>query len=198
MDDSIKPIGTDTIKVYGFRFGMYRYQVEHFDHNKSTKNESDKTIIELIDFWDSIHGTRVYRFLDWDCNFCISSAIFFNEYVDEDGLKQMVLSDSIDWKEEDPYDFKDLFFEDSEHEGYFSFPREKGKVEHNYPECEDPYEKCPICGGELDESVIEVEYANDIFNSRGGYGPEGDAWGEWDEVHRCPHCGKLFYIHAEA
>ena len=200
--EEYKPIGSDTIKVYGFKFGRYRYQVEHFDHNKSediSHTDDDNTrLIKSKDYWDTIYGTRVYRFLDWEYEYYIHSAIFFNRYIEKDELKEMILNDVIDWKLEDSYDFKDRFFLEK-NECMFStlFQSEKEPINLPYPECEEPYEKCPHCGGELDGDVMEIECCEDIFNSRGGYGYEGEPWGCWDEVHRCPHCGKLFYINEE-
>ena len=202
MDAEYKPIGSDTVKVYGFSFGMYRYQVEHFDHNHAEKPKDEDKLI-CLDYWDSIHGTRIYRFLDWDYNNAIHSTIFLDSYLEEDEIKKWILNDTIDWKFEDPYDFKDLFL--SHKASLFDkitlnklFPQDKEHVNHNYPVCEPPYEKCPICEGELDDSVLEVENAADIFNSKGGYGYEGEPWGVWDEIHRCPHCEKLFCVEAEA
>lgn len=192
--EEYKPIGSDTIIVYGFKFGRYRYQVEHFDHNKC----KDITNDDVKDYWDTLYGTRVYRFLDWEFEYCIHSAIFFNTYIEKDELKEMILNDVINWKLEDSYDFKDrFFFEKNEFMFSTLFPAEKEPVNLPYPECEDPYKKCPHCGGELDGDVLEIEYCEDVFNSRGGYGYEGEPWGCWDEVHRCPHCDKLFFIREE-
>ncbi len=198
--EEYKPIGSDTIKVYGFKFGRYRYQVEHFDHNKckdvSPTDDSNTRLIKSKDYWDTIYGTRVYRFLDWEFEYYIHSAIFFNRYIEKDELKEMILNDVIDWKLEDSYDFKDRFIKPNKYGWNFStlFPSEKGDVKLPYPECESPYDKCPICGGELDESVLEIECCEDVFNSHGGYGYEGEYSGWWHEVHRCPHCDKLFFI----
>ena len=200
--EEYKPIGSDTIKVYGFKFGRYRYQVEHFDHNKckdvSPTDDGNTRLIKSKDYWDTIYGTRVYRFLDWEYEYYIHSAIFFDTYIEKDELKEMILNDVIDWKLEDSYDFKDRFFLEK-NECMFStlFQSEKEPINLPYPECEEPYEKCPHCGGELDGDVLEIESCEDVFNSRGGYGYEGEPWGCWDEVHRCPHCGKLFYVKEE-
>ena len=192
--EEYKPIGSDPIKIYGFRFGMYRYQVEHFNHDHSEIPEKGK--IKCISYYDYIYGTRVYRFDDSDIwGPAIHSVIYLDRYIEKDKLKQMILDDVIDWKFEDPYDFKDRFCE-----GRFDplvntlFQRDKGDVKLPYPECESPYDKCPICGGELDESVLEPENAVDVFNSHVGtnYWGESDGW--WHEVHRCPHCDKLFFI----
>ena len=191
--EEYKPIGSDPIKIYGFRFGMYRYQVEHFDHNHSEVMEKGK--INCLSYYDSINGTRVYRFEDSDFCECVHSALYFNKYIEEDELKQMILDDVIDWKFEDPYDYKDRFCHSRfDHLVNTLFQREKGDVKLPYPECEYPYNKCPICGGELDESVLEMENAVDVFNSHVGtnYWGEPDGW--WHEVHRCPHCDKLFFI----
>lgn len=193
--EEYKPIGSDTIKIYGFRFGIYRYQVEHFNHNHSEVSEKGK--IKCISYYDSIYGTRVYRFDDSEMwGPAIHSAIYFDRYIEKDELKQRILDDVIDWKFEDPYDFKDRFIEPNKHGWNFStlFPSEKGDVKLPYPECESPYDKCPICSGELDESDIEMENAVDVFNSHVGtnYWGEPDGW--WHEVHRCPHCDKLFFI----
>ena len=195
--EEYKPIGSDTIKVYGFKFGRYRYQVEHFDHNKEPENIDHNKII-CREYWDTLYGTRVYRFLDWEYEYYIHSAIFFDTYIEKDELKEMILNDVIDWKLEDSYDFKDRFFLEK-NECMFStlFQSEKEPINLPYPECEEPYEKCPHCGGELDGDVLEIESCEDVFNSRGGYGYEGEPWGCWDEVHRCPHCGKLFYVKEE-
>ena len=195
--EEYKPIGSDTIKVYGFKFGRYRYQVEHFDHNKEPENIDHNKII-CREYWDTLYGTRVYRFLDWEYEYYIHSAIFFDTYIEKDELKEMILNDVIDWKLEDSYDFKDRFFLEK-NECMFStlFQSEKEPINLPYPECEEPYEKCPHCGGELDGDVLEIESCEDVFNSKGGYGYEGEPCGCWDEVHRCPHCGKLFYVKEE-
>ena len=111
-------------------------------------------------------------------------------------LKKMILDDVINWRYKDPYDFKDLFIKDKENKKYDLFPKEKEHIEHGYPICDEPYEKCPICGGELDDSVLETECAEDIFNSSGGYDYYGEYSGSWDEIRRCPHCEKLFCIEA--
>ena len=193
--EEYKPIGSDPIKIYGFRFGMYRYQVEHFNHDHSEVPEEGK--IKCISYYDSIYGTRVYRFDDTEMwGPAIHSAIYFDRYIEKDELKKNILDDVIDWKFEDPYDFKDRFIKPNKYGWNFStlFPSEKGDVKLPYPECESPYDKCPICSGELDESVLEIENAVDVFNSHGGYGFEGEYSGWWHEVHRCPHCDKLFFI----
>lgn len=196
--EEYKPIGSDSTNIYGFRFGRYRYQVEHFNHDHSEVPEKGK--IKCISCYDSIYGTRVYRFLDWEYEYTIHSVIFFNRYIEKDELKEMILNDVIDWKLEDPYDFKDRFIEPNKYGWNFStlFQSEKEPIKLPYPECEEPYEKCPHCGGELDGDVLEIECCEDIFNSRGGYGYEGEPWGCWDEVHRCPHCDKLFYVKEES
>lgn len=195
--EEYKPIGSDPIKIYGFKFGIYRYQVEHFNHNHNNKEEvTDKHIIKCLDYWDSLCGTRVYRFDDSDiCGPAIHSVIYFDRYIEKDKLKQMILNDVIDWKVEDPYDFKDRFNTDR-FDHYFNtlFQKEKEDVKLPYPECESPYNKCPICGGELDESVLEPENAVDVFNSHVGTNYWGETDGWWHEVHRCPHCDKLFFI----
>lgn len=205
--EEYKPIGSDSIKIYGFRFGRYRYQVEHFDHNKckdiSPTDDDNTRLIKSKDYWDSIYGTRVYRFLDWEYEYYIHSAIFFNRYIEKDELKEMILNDVIDWKLEDSYDFKDRFIKPNKYGWNFStlFQSEKEPIKLPYPECENPLDihpKCPHCGGELDGSILEIECCEDIFNSKGGYGYEGEPWGCWDEVHRCPHCDKLFYVKEES
>lgn len=197
--EEYKPIGSDPIKIYGFRFGMYRYQVEHFDHNHSdvdlSKDDRDTRIIKAKSYYDSIFGTRIYRFDDSDFGECVHTALYLNGYIEEDELKQMILDDVINWHFEDPYDFKDRFCHNRfDHLVNTLFQRDKEDVKLPYPECESPYNKCPICGGELDESVLEIENAVDVFNSHVGtnYWGEPDGW--WHEVHRCPHCDKLFYI----
>lgn len=201
MNEEYIPISQDTIKIYGFRFGRYRYQVEWFDHNKS-KNISDNDdkydrVLKCKSYWDTLYGTKIYRFLDWEFDLMIHSTFYFNSYIEENKLKEMILNDVIDWKPEDPYDFKDRFITDK-----YTFvsnklyPAETERVNHNYPECTEPYDKCPICGGELDGSVEEIECCEDIFNGKSGYSYEGEGWSEWEEVHRCPHCEKLFFINA--
>ena len=195
--DEYKPIGSDTVNVYGFKFGRYRYQVEHFNHNKEPEN-TDPNKITCREYWNTLYGTRVYRFLDWEFDYHIDSTIFFDTYIEKDELKEMILNDAIDWKTEDPYDFKDRFFTDKNDRMFSAlFWAEKEPIKLPYPECDEPYEKCPHCGGELDESVLEIEYCEDVFNSKGGYSYEGDYSASWDEVHRCPHCNHLFYVHEE-
>lgn len=192
--EEYKPIGSDAIKIYGFSFGSHRYQVEHFNHDHSEAEEKNK--IEYASYYDSIYGTRIYRFDDSEMwGPAIHSAIYLNRYIEEDELKKMILNDVIKWKFEDPYDFKDLFITDRYDYMFKSlFPSEKGDVKLPYPECKSPYNKCPICGGELDEAVLEPENAVDVFNSHVHPGYEGDYDGWWHEVHRCPHCNKLFFI----
>lgn len=197
--EEYKPIGSDPIKTYGFRFGMYRYQVEHFDHNHSgeelSKDDSHLRILKSKSYWDSIYGTRIYKFDDDVWGPAIHTALYLDKLIEQDELKQMILDDSIDWKFEDAYDFKDRFIT-----GKFDyilsnlFPKEKEDVKLPYPECISPYNKCPICGGELDESILEMENAVDVFNSHVGTNYLGEPDGWWHEVHRCPHCDKLFFI----
>ena len=204
--EEYKPIGSDSTKIYGFKFGMYRYQVEHFDHNKckdiSNTDDNNERVLKCRDYWDRFYGTRVYRFLDWDFDYHIDSTIFLDRYIEKEKLKQMILDDVIEWKLEDPYDFKDRFIVPNRFGINFStlFQAEKEPIKLPYPECENPLDEhpiCPHCGGELDGSILEIECCEDIFNSKGGYGYEGEYSGSWDEVHRCPHCGKLFYVSEE-
>lgn len=195
IQENYKPIGSDTIKIYGFRFGMYRYQVEHFNHSKDKDVQHDDTdILRCKSFWDTLYGTRIYKFLDGDYNYNVSTALYMNDYIEEGDLKKMILDDVINWKHEDPYDFKDLFVGDKDNQMFNLFPRVKEHVNHNYPICEEPYDKCPICRGKLDYTVEEIEWAEDIFNGISGHTYEGEPWGEWDEIHRCPHCDKLFCV----
>jgi len=195
MNSEYKPIGKDVVNIYGFVFGSYRYQVEWFDHKKEKENNPDKIV--SIDYWDTLYGTKVYKFYDNDYEPHIETYLIFDSKLTKDELKKMILEDIIDWKEEDPYDFKDLFITDK-HQAYFYnlFHREKENVKHNYPECLDPYDKCPICGHKLIDDVLDPENVVDIFNYHGGSSEDGP-WGYWDEIYRCPHCQKLFYIRGE-
>lgn len=199
MNSEYKPIGSDSIKIYGFRFGMHRYQVEQFDHNHSGKemNDDKDRIFKCISFWDTIYGTRIYKFYDSDFGYSIQSATYLNDYIEEDELKKMILDDVIDWKYEDTYDFKDRFITNKS-DFYFGtlFKRYKEDVKLPYPECLDPYDKCPICGHKLIDDVLDPENAVDVFNYHGGSSEDGP-WGYWDEIYRCPHCQKLFYIRGE-
>jgi hypothetical protein len=155
--EKYNPISSDTIKIYGFRFGLFRYQVEHFDHNKekNVQHDDNSNVFKVLDYWDTLFGTKIYRFLDWEYEQSVSSSLYMDQYIEEDELKKMILDDVIDWKLEDPYEFKDLFLPKGELCTVL-FPRDTKRIEHNYPICEEPFEKCPICGNDLDDSVIEM------------------------------------------
>lgn len=194
--NSITPIGKDVHRAYGFVFGMYRYQVEHFDHNKSDKEHGDKydDVIKMQTYWDTLYGTKVYRFYDSEYGGHVDTCLLMYTYIEQDDLEKMILADTINWKAEDPYDFKDLILTDR-YNIYLNglFTRKKGHVDHGYPECKYPYEKCPICGGDLDDDVLEPDCAVDVFNGYSGSNEDG-AYGGCEEIHRCPHCDKLFYV----
>ena len=189
----------DVIKTYQFLFGMYRYRVEHFDHNKHDNVKHDDTdTLTCTDYWDTLYGTKVYRFRDSDWEPCVNTAIFLGEYLEQDELESAILADTIKWNVEDPYDFRHHIITDRKAIEFRSIiNKRKTRIEHGYPECVYPYDKCPLCGGLLEECDTEPENVVDVFNSRCGSSEDG-GWSVWEEVHRCPHCGKLFYIEGES
>ena len=191
MDFEFQPIGKDVVNIYGFVFGRYRYQVEWFDHKK--ERESNPGMLVTFNYLDTIYGTKVYRFDDDRYEPHIETYLVFNLKLTEDMLKRMILVDAIYGREEDPYDVKDLFITDRNQSHFYSlFHRKKEYVKHNYPECSEPYDKCPICGHNFDEyDTFDTENSVDIFN----YSKDG--WVHWDEIHRCPYCDKLFFIRGE-
>lgn len=189
MDRTPKPIRKDVKKVIAFRFGMYRYQAEHFDHN--VKREDPPTPTFLVPMDNPMkRGTKVYRFIDHpEWNRQVTVTILFDKFLEEEDIKKGILDETLRFQVWDPEEFKEHFL-DSKYE-MPSLKRER--VNHGYPECVPPYDKCPVCGASLDESILEPEEAEDVFNAYGGSGPDGD-WSCWEEIHRCPHCGKRFYI----
>jgi len=180
-------IGRDVKKVISFRFGMYRYQAEHFDHDE--KKEPPKKD-ELVIADDPMkRGTKIYRFIDFpEWNRQVAMTILFDEFLEEEDIKKGVLDDTLRFQRWDPEEYNQHFLNSR----YDLLSLKKEHVDHGYPECEYPYKRCPICGGELDESVLEAD-AEDVFNSVSGSGPDGE-WSRWEEIHRCPHCGKRFFI----
>lgn len=189
MDRTPKPIGKDVKKVIAFRFGMYRYQAEHFDHNEKRESPPDPKRLVLGD--DPMkRGTKIYRFLDFpEYNRQVALEIYFYEFLEEEDIKKGILDETFRFQVWDPEEYKEHFLNSR----YDLPPLKKEHVDHGYPECEYPYEKCPVCGATLDESVLEGENAEDVFNSYSGWGPDGE-WSSWEEIHRCPECGKRFYI----
>ena len=188
MNFEFQPIGKDVTNIYGFVFGRYRYQVEWFDHKKEKENVPGMFVV--FDYWDTLSGTKVYKFDDDHFEPHIETYLVFNLQLTEDMLKKMILEDTINWKEEDPYDFKGLFITDKTQSLFY---KKREYVKHNYPECLDPYNKCPICGHNFDNNdTLDMDNAVDIFNCYGN-----SEWGCWDEVHRCPYCDKLFFIRKE-
>lgn len=162
-----------------FVFGKWRYVIEHFNNEE--------------------FGTMIYRFDDyWETVF---SCKILNQLITEDELKEMVIKDTISWILEDSEKFKKYFIDENDIKWHYMFANilnKKKKVEHGYPECCEPYDKCPICGGELTDWDVDPENAEDIFNSRHGWNGDDYEWNSWDEIHRCPHCEKLFYIEGES
>lgn len=189
MDRTPKAIGKNVCKVIAFRFGMYRYQAEHFDHNVKREDPQTPTLLVPMDN-PMKRGTKVYRFIDHpEWNRQVAVTILFDEFLEEEDVRKGVLDDTLRFQVWDPEEFKEHFL-DSKYE-MPSLKRER--VNHGYPECEYPYEKCPVCGATLDESVLEGENAEDVFNSYSGWNPDGE-WSSWEEIHRCPECGKRFNI----
>lgn len=183
------PIGRDVKKVISFRFGMYRYQAEHFDHNVKREDPPTPTLLVPMDN-PMKQGTKVYRFIDHpEWNRQVAVTILFDEFLEEEDVRKGVLDDTLRFQRWDPEEYNQHFLNSR----YDLLPLKKEHVDHGYPECEFPYERCPICGGELDESFLEAENAEDVFNSVSGSGPDG-GWSRWEEIHRCPHCGKRFFI----
>ena len=91
MKEEYKPIGSDAKQIYGFVFGMFRYQVEWFDHNKAADVKHDDTDILICrDFYDTLYGTRVYRFFDGDWGPFISTTYFYNKYIEKEDLKKLL------------------------------------------------------------------------------------------------------------
>ena len=189
MDRTPKAIGKNVCKVIAFRFGMYRYQAEHFDHNVKREDPQTPTLLVPMDN-PMKRGTKIYRFIDHpEWNRQVAVTILFDEFLEEEDVRKGVLDDTLRFQVWDPEEFKEHFL-DSKYE-MPSLKRER--VNHGYPECEYPYEKCPVCGATLDESVLEGENAEDVFNSYSGWNPDGE-WSSWEEIHRCPECGKRFNI----
>ena len=189
MDTTPKAIGKDVCKVIAFRFGMYRYQAEHFDHNVKREDPPTPTLLVPMDN-PMKRGTKVYRFIDFpEYNRQVAVEIRFNEFLEEEDIKKGILDETIHFQVWDPEEYNQHFLNSR-----YDLPTlKKEHVDHGYPECEYPYEKCPVCKATLDESVLEGENAEDVFNSNSGWGPDGE-WSTWEEIHRCPHCGKRFYI----
>ena len=191
MNETSKPapIGRDVKKAISFRFGMYRYQAEHFDHN--VKREAKQTPTLLVPMDNPMkRGTKVYRFIDQpEWNRQIAVTILFDEFLKEEEIKKGVLDDTLHFQVWDPEEYGEHFLDSK----YDLPPLKREHENHGYPECKYPYDKCPSCGGELDDSILDIEDAEDVFNARSGWGPDGE-WSSWEEIHRCPHCGKRFYI----
>ena len=189
MDRTPKAIGKDVSKVIAFRFGMYRYQAEHFDHNEKREEPPEPLLLAIGDN-PMKRGTKVYRFVDrpeWYRQ--VATTIRFDEFLEEEDVKKGVLEDTLTFHEWDPEEYKEHFLDPD-----YALPSlKRERVNHGYPECEPPYDRCPVCGAPLDEDVLEPENAEDVFNAYGGSGPDGD-WSCWEEIHRCPACGKRFYI----
>ena len=163
------PIGRDVKKVISFRFGMYRYQAEHFDHNE--KQEPPKKD-ELVIADDPMkRGTKIYRFIDFpEYNRQIALEIRFNEFLEEENIKKGILDETIRFQVWDPEEYNQHFLNSR-----YDLPLMKREhVDHGYPECEFPYDRCPSCGGELDDSLPEIESAEDVFNACSGWGPDGE------------------------
>lgn len=194
--NNYKPIGSDAINIYGFRFGSHIYQVEHFDHDH--RSDDTKNMFSFLSVWDQIRGTRVYRFNAGVDDPTISSALLLDVFVEEEELKSMILEDSIDWKFEDPFEYKE-YFDENEFKWNPSgiFPEKKGDIKLPYPECIEPFGQCPVCGGKFEDDILDIYDPIDCFNSHVRRGFEGEFDGWWHEVYRCPHCGKLFYIEVE-
>ena len=186
------PIGLDVKKIIAFRFGIYRYQAEHFDHNEKSETPPNPNLLILGD--DPMkRGTKIYRFIDFpEYNRQIAIEIRFYEFLEEEDIKKGILDESLRFQVWDPEEFKEHFLK-SEYD--LPYPKRE-HVDHGYPECQYPFDKCPVCDGELDDSVLESENAEDVFNSYSGSGPDGK-WSRWEEIHRCPHCGKRFFIEEE-
>lgn len=192
-------IGKDVKKIISFHFGMYRYQAEHFDHNE--KKETPPGLLSKMDN-PAKRGTKLYRFIDWpEYNQEVATAIEFDSFLDEDEIKKRILADTLKFQLWDPEDFRKHFLKfenDAQARFYYVMKHinKRERVDHGYPECEYPFEKCPVCGGRLNDDILEPEDVEDVFNSFEGSGPDGD-WSNWEEIHRCPHCGKRFFIHEE-
>ena len=191
MNDNRKPapIGRDVKKVIAFRFGMYRYQAEHFDHNEKRDTPPEPDLLVIAD--DPMkRGTKIYRFIDFpEYNRQVAVEIRFDEFLTEEGIKKGILDETLRFQVWDPEEYGKHFLSSR----YDLPPLKREHVDHGYPECEYPYDRCPSCGGELDDSVLESEDAEDVFNAVSGWGPDGE-WSSWEEIHRCPHCGKRFFI----
>ena len=189
MDRTPKPIGRDVKRIIAFRFGMYRYQAEHFNHNDERKDPADPALL-IMGENPMKRGTKIYRFVDQPEYFRrVSLAIRFHDFLEEDEIKKDILEDTLRFQEWDPDDFKEHIQESLPKLEY----RTREHVNHGYPECVFPYDKCPVCGASLENCEFDPEDAEDVFNARGGWGPDGE-WSCWEEIHRCPECGKRLYI----
>ena len=76
MDFEFQPIGKDVVNIYGFVFGRYRYQVEWFDHKKEKENAPGMFVV--FDYWDTLSGTKVYKFDDDRYEQHIETYLVFN------------------------------------------------------------------------------------------------------------------------
>lgn len=167
-------IGKDIVDQTNFAFGAFRYIVE--------RSNEDTTIYKFDDHWNEVWiGER-------------------NQILSDDEVKQSILDCSINFLQGNSEEFEKYFMSDEDVKSYFFFERTLGKkkhVNHGYKECEFPYEKCPHCGGDIEELVMEPENAVDCFNSRyGGFNGDYESY-SWEEIYECPHCGKRFYIVGE-
>lgn len=199
MNPTAKTIGTDVVERTEFHFGSYRYVVERYRHNKPADKSAEEgpespLLLRLYEETGQFIGTKVYRFQDMPNMLyerSVALAVIRRAHLTDEGVKEGLLNETIRPVEQDPFDYEEHFLP-KERVRYI--PREDVKLP--YPELHSPYDRCPNCRHKLDPDVaIDPEDAEDFFNSRSGFNGEYEEC-SWQEVHRCPHCGKRFYIEA--
>lgn len=199
--DLNKTFCKDVIKSYNFKFGMWRYHVEHFNHDHTETKNDNLELFVFKDVWSLFSGTKVWKFYDSDYDPKVFSCILWDEYVEVEELEKLILKDKIDWVREDPYDYKDYLILKNDNVHYWgqfdpedrNYENHKPRhIDHGYPEMLDPYDTCPCCGAKF-ECDFESEDADDFFNGYGGSNEDGP-YGYYEEVHTCPECGKRFFI----
>lgn len=200
MQHSIKPIGTDVVERSEFRFGAFRYIVERYRHPKTESDAKDginlRNLMFPNDDEDKRIGTKIYRFEDHPLapnGKSVSLAVVLYAHLTDDEVKAGLLSESIQPQTQDPHDYEEHFLP----EDVARHMRvQKENVKLPYPELKDPYDRCPCCGCHLDpDETTEPLNAEDSFNGCSGFDGEYECC-SWQEVHRCPECGKRFYIEA--
>lgn len=200
MGYSVKPIGTDVIERSEFRFGAFRYVVERYRHPKPEPNAKGGINLRNLMFPNEDEamriGTKIYRFEDHPLAVngkSVSLAVVLHAHLTDDEVKAGLLSEHIRPQPQDPHDYEEHFLPEDVAR---NMRPQKENIKLPYPELKDPYDRCPCCQHKLDPDVAtDPEDAEDFFNARSGFDGEYECC-SWQEVHRCPECGKRFYIEA--